>query len=441
MTAVLTALSSRWDGPVVAGLEASGQVRIARRCADLADLLATAASGLGEVAVVSADLRGLSLSEVARLRSDGVEVLGLSDPQDESSEVRLWQLGVHSVVRADAPIPELVAAVLAASADRGRSRPPHPLAGPDGLDGADDAAGQGSGPEDPPHGDRGAPERGAVVTVWGPAGAPGRTSVAVNLAAELAALGRRVVLVDLDTYGGAVAQTLSVLDEAPGVAAAARAADQGSLDRSALARLTPQVLPGLRLLTGIPKADRWPELRGAALERVLEVARSLGDFVVVDVGFCLEDDEELSYDTQAPRRNQATLTSLLCSDTVIAVGGCDPVALQRLVRGLQELATVRCPEPLVVVNRARAKAVGAAPEAAVGQALARFAGVTEATFIPDDPAGFDTAALTGRVLSESVPHSPARRAIAGLAARLAGVPDPPAARRLRQPRRRLRSKR
>ena len=44
-----------------------------------------------------------------------------------------------------------------------------------------------------------------------------------------------------------------------------------------------------------PKAERWPELRGAALERVLEVARSLAEVVVVDVGFCLEDDEELSY--------------------------------------------------------------------------------------------------------------------------------------------------
>ncbi len=55
---VLTALSARWDGSVVRALESSGQVRIARRCADLADLLATAASGIGTVALVSADLRG-----------------------------------------------------------------------------------------------------------------------------------------------------------------------------------------------------------------------------------------------------------------------------------------------------------------------------------------------------------------------------------------------
>ena len=42
---------------------------------------------------------------------------------------------------------------------------------------------------------------------------------------------------DADTYGGSVAQVLSLLDEAPGLAAAVRAADHGSLDLPGLARL------------------------------------------------------------------------------------------------------------------------------------------------------------------------------------------------------------
>ncbi|WNB86384.1 hypothetical protein [Cellulomonas sp. ATA003] len=107
-------------------------------------------------------------------------------------------------------------------------------------------------------------------------------------------------MVDADTYGGTVAQVLGLLDEAPGIAAAARAAGQGGLDVAALARLTPEVGDGLRVLTGISRADRWPELPGSSLDVVWQTARGLTPWVVVDCGFCLEQDEVLSYDTHAP---------------------------------------------------------------------------------------------------------------------------------------------
>ncbi|MEP6629768.1 MAG: hypothetical protein ABJA89_04820, partial [Lapillicoccus sp.] len=143
-----------------------------------------------------------------------------------------------------------------------------------------------------------------------------------------------------------------------------------------------------------------------------------------DCGFNLEDDEELSYDTMAPRRNAATLTTLSLADEVVAVGGCDPVSLQRLVRGLQELGEVSGPRPVVVVNRVRPGAVGARPETRVAEALSRFAGVEDVVFVPDDPAALDAALLEGRSLAECAPQSPVRAAVRGLAARVAGVAVP-----------------
>ncbi|MEO7059743.1 MAG: hypothetical protein ABI083_08490 [Lapillicoccus sp.] len=463
MTPVLTALGNRWDSVVATRLEASRDVQLTRRCADLADLLATAAAGLGSVAVVSEDLRGLDLSVVATLHAAGVRVVGLSLPGDEGSERRLRQLGVDLVVAADADRQALeqalVSVVTAAGGaggsaggsagragggpgggslgeSRGREGRPSESRGgagstPAGRDGGRDGgrdagrdAGRSHGGDDGRAFDPGEVDLvpGRVVAVWGPTGAPGRSTIAVNLAAELAGLGIPTLLIDLDTYGGCVAQALSMLDEAPGIAAATRAADQGTLDLPALARISPEVLPGMRVLTGIPRADRWPEVRTAALERVLTLARLLAQVVVLDCGFNLEDDEELSYDTAAPRRNAATLTALAESDVVLAVGSCDPVGLQRLVRGLQELGTVPSPTPLVVVNRLRAGAVGSRPEARVSEALERFAGITEVTFVPEDRAGLDVAALEGRVLAECAPSSPARAAIRALAASVAGVP-------------------
>jgi Flp pilus assembly CpaE family ATPase len=263
---------------------------------------------------------------------------------------------------------------------------------------------------------------GRLIAVWGLTGAPGRTTVAVNLAAEIAELGTTVLLVDVDTYGGVVAQSLGLLDESPGIAAACRQANAGTLDVAALARLAVEVRPGLRVLTGISRADRWPELRPASLEVVLALARRLVAVTVVDCGFCLEQDEELAYDTAAPRRNGATLGALDAADTVVAVSAADPIGLQRYVRALGDLAEV-VPDrtPVSVVNRLRKGVTGPGdPRREIAAALQRYAGVTTVHVVPDDPASLDAAAAAGKALVEVSPSAPARRAFRDLALSLLG---------------------
>jgi MinD-like ATPase involved in chromosome partitioning or flagellar assembly len=260
-----------------------------------------------------------------------------------------------------------------------------------------------------------------VIAVWGATGAPGRTVVALNLAAELA-VAARTLLIDADTYGACIAQALGLLDEAPGLAAAARAADQGTLDLAALARVAPEVTSGLRVLTGIPRADRWTELRAPSVAHVIAVARELADFVVVDCGFAIEEDEELSYDTLAPRRNAATLSVLEVADQVLVVGSADPIGLQRLVRAVQELAAVRAPVPRVLVNRVRTTAVGSRPEGRIAEALSRFAGMEDLAYLPWDQVVLDGALLAGQSLLEHAPQSELRRAFVALARRYAEGP-------------------
>ena len=267
---------------------------------------------------------------------------------------------------------------------------------------------------------------GRLIAVWGPTGAPGRTTLAVTLADELAAPGVPTLLADADTYGGTVAQMLGVLDEAPGLAGAARSANAGNLDLPALAGFARQV-PGLplRLLTGIARADRWPELRPASLDVVWGLARSLAAVTVVDCGFCLEQDEELSFDTVAPQRNGATLATLAAADEILAVGSADPVGIHRLVRGLAELReAVPGAEVRVVLTKLRRGPVGPDAERRVADSLTRFAGVGPDLLVPADAEACDRAMLAGRSLREVAPESPARRAIAGLAARWAAEHAP-----------------
>jgi MinD-like ATPase involved in chromosome partitioning or flagellar assembly len=482
MTDVITGLGPAWESVVATTLESAADLRVTRRCADVAELLSVAEAGLGQCAVVSADLHGLDLGLVHRLRQRGVLVLGLYPTGDDRAERRLRQLRIPVVLPVEATAEAFSAAVRDQTEGRpnGRPRPTDlPLAGPaDGMGqllvpdhvpddlvdtgratggysmtpaGFDPSLPSGTSVSDDDDGHgwqpRGA-ERGAapstdadpttrftVVAVWGPTGGPGRTTLAVNLAAELASRSQEVLLVDADTYGGSVAQVLGLLDEAPGLAAACRAADQGTLDLPALARLAPLVMPGLRVLTGLPKAERWPELRAAALERVLELGRGLAHVIVVDCGFCIENDEELSYDTAAPRRNEATLTTLAEADAVLAVGSADPVGLQRFVRALQELGSLPSPSPVPVINRVRSSAVGSRPEERIAESLLRFAGLGGLHFVPDDAATVDAALLAGRSVVEHAPDSPLRAAFAELATAVAPWTQTRVTGRQRRPRR------
>jgi MinD-like ATPase involved in chromosome partitioning or flagellar assembly len=418
---VLTAVTgASWEAALVAGLERTPTgITVVRRCVDLADLLAAASTGTARAALLSAELRRLDRDALSRLAAAHVAVVGLYTPGDEQAETRLRQLGVVHVLAADAPPAELAAAVSAALGEQAI---------------ADDAASAAwSRPMDGlPAGDAPAvaepvvePGTGRLVAVWGPTGAPGRTTVAVGVATELASAGTPTLLADADVYGGVVAQVLGFLDEAPGLAAAARLANNGQLDVPALAGAAVVAAPDLRVLTGISRADRWPELRPAALEQVWELARSLAAVTVVDVGFCLEQDEELSFDTAAPRRNGATVATLLAADVVLAVGSADPVGMQRLVRGITGLREAAPGVlPRVVVNRVRRSAVGADPEAQLAEALERYAGVRDVAFVPDDREAMDASLLQARALCEVSPDSPARRALAGIAASLLGRPAP-----------------
>ncbi|UNX55832.1 hypothetical protein MF406_06245 [Georgenia sp. TF02-10] len=267
------------------------------------------------------------------------------------------------------------------------------------------------------------PRPGRLVVVWGPVGAPGRSTVAVTLAAELAALTGGALLVDADTEAPSLTQLLGLLEDTSAIAAVCRQAAHGRLDVATLERLCPVLDGGLRVMTGLTRPDRWRELPAAALDVVWEVARAATGWTVVDVGAAVDDDGPDA--TLGPRRHQATTAALRAADVVVVVGAGEPVGMRRLVLALGELTDRALLSPgarrVVVANRVRAATAGPRPEQAVHEALVRFAGVPDAVIVPDDRAALDRAVLQGRTLADVDPTSPAYLALAGLAADLAGT--------------------
>jgi len=393
VTVLLAGADEPWETPLVRALSASPGIALTRRCVDVADAVATAASGQVRVALLTVGMRGLDTDVVRRILDAGVQLVAVTDSDDAGAAARAVALGMIATVAGD-DVPAVVRAVVAAD-ERRRS---------DQLDGFDDP--EAPGPD--------GTERGRLIVVWGPTGAPGRSTVALGVASETAGLGVPTLLIDADVYGGSVGQMLAMLDEVSGLLAAARSANTGRLDLDELGRHVRQINPTLRILTGLPRADRWSALRAGSFDAVLTVARQMAPVVVVDVGFNLELDEELSFDTAAPRRNGATLAALEQADDIIVVGSADPLGLARLTRGIFELReAVPGAQLHVVVNKVR-DSLGWS-RAAITDTVHRLAGVSPSHFLPLDQSAVDRAWVNGRSLAECARDSPLRVQLTQLA--------------------------
>jgi Mrp family chromosome partitioning ATPase len=398
------------DPSLLRAFEAVGdQARVVLRCADLAELLACAATGAIHVAVVASSLRRLDRDALAAMHAHRVRVVVVCA---SAADADAWhRCGADAVLTDDDPA-AVVGAALSAP-------PPPALPGPGRLT---EAVGPVGSPSDASTGAAGPSAAGRtlpgrIVAVWGPTGAPGRTTVAVALADELARAGRATLLVDADTYGAAVGIHLGLLDDTSGLAAVTRLAALGRLDAPSLRRAAVVVGAGrLSVLTGLARPSRWPELRQASVQAVLELATGCFDTVVVDLGFGLGTGATPGSGIGPPDRDDATRAVLAVCDTLVTVGAGDTVGIVRLARELDAVTDCapsarRC----VVVNRCRRSSLGARPLRQASEVLGRQVAPGSLRALPDDQASCDAALLGGRTLAEVAPDSALRRAVRALA--------------------------
>src|SRR5690349_22307 len=166
---LMLAAGAAWESEALGLLGARDDLVVLKRCVDVSELLASASSGQADVAVVALEGPGLDRGAIDHLRQAGVRPVAVipGGPAREAAALRATRIGVRAMVTDEelSALPELVAAGEEPADTIIRGEQPDPGALP--------AA------------------EGRVVAVWGPAGAPGRTTVATGLAAELARTGRR----------------------------------------------------------------------------------------------------------------------------------------------------------------------------------------------------------------------------------------------------------
>lgn len=345
-----------------------------------------------DTVVIPATRHALTAAVVAACDRQGVRIVALGDGP---AEARLAEaFGLDAPLSADAE-PWMVARAVTTSA-------PRPVSSPR------------------------AAEPGRIIAVWGPSGAPGRSTLAVELAVELARGARHVGLIDADTHAPSIALALGLADEGPGFAAACRQSELSGLDAHELSRISlPLARPDgeLDVLTGLNRPSRWPELSGSRVSAALAASRAWADYVVVDVAASIESDEEIVSDLDGPRRNAATLAVLAAADQIVAVASADPVGMARFLRAYSELRGLVGTTPITVVaNRLRSGPLGIDARGQVRRTLERFAGITNVLFVPHDVRAVDAAMLSARPVADAAPRSALVQAVRRVAGDVATPP-------------------
>jgi len=123
---------------------------------------------------------------------------------------------------------------------------------------------------------------GKLFAVLGTKGGVGTSTVAVNLAVQMArASGKRTLLLDFSRPMGDVA---AMLDLRPSFQIRDAIENVKRLDSTMLAGLLTPHKSGLKVLAGAARLEDWQEASTRTIERILEIAQREFDLVVMDLG-------------------------------------------------------------------------------------------------------------------------------------------------------------
>ena len=250
------------------------------------------------------------------------------------------------------------------------------------------------------------------ICVWGPAGSPGKSTFAANMACEMALEGHRVLLVDLDTFSPCLSEMFGLIDHPPGLAAAVRLVGQGRFDLEQINRLAVRFDVGsghLAILTGLSSSSRWPEIGAEKVEGLINGALQHFDFVILDVASQLESS--IRQVGGAVDRNIAARTAISVSSKTVAMLSSEPIGVKRFLEAYDQVSALTS-NSLIVANRLRTSALGAKAKQQVDDAIRHFFNRSIAAFIPDDSESCDRAVFEMVPLAMMKRSSSARQAIA-----------------------------
>ena len=201
--------------------------------------------------------------------------------------------------------------------------------------------------------------RSPLVAVLGPKGGTGKTTIATNLAADLATRGRETLLVDLDLQFGDVGVVLGVEPEHTIYDLATAG---GTMDAERLRGFTGRSRDGVNVLLAPVRPDQADAVTAEHITAILDLARTTYDVVIVDT---------------PPAFTSGVIAAVDQADLIVMLGSFDLPGLKNMKVGMETLQMMDVPAAriLPVLNRANTKVgllvadvtqvIGRAPEVAV----------------------------------------------------------------------------
>ena len=172
------------------------------------------------------------------------------------------------------------------------------------------------------------------MAFWSAPGSVGRTTTALNLAA-CAAVKMRVLVIDLDFVAPSVA-LLAAGQDLPSLSTVLHHHQIApTVDEAFLREFAPHfsVLPnGFRVIAGLSRPERWPEIEPRLLGGLLKDLAPFVDLIVCDLHASAH---------KLLAANAAARSILAEADSVIALANANPLSLSRLLREIHELQTLR----------------------------------------------------------------------------------------------------
>ena len=224
-----------------------------------------------------------------------------------------------------------------------------------------------------------------VIAVSSPYGSTGKTTVAINIALELAAEKARVLLIDGDIQGPAVANHFVLTQQPAGIQAALRIASQQRFDLEQLERLSFQFQRStLRIMPGSQNYPGQP-IDPAAVANLLDTARLGYEFTVIDLGYLGAD--------MNGAQTELTKTIFSLADRTVVVCLADPIGIFRLLNIENIIAGAGNPVDLVI-NRVRNSVIASARRE-IAITLQRLSTLEPKAYLPDDPQHIDQALRQG----------------------------------------------